>query len=503
MKKDIPDKWFYFAIITLGLYFIYRLINQSQMIFQFPLESTNDYGAHMAQLFLLVKYGFHAFVPDWYDGFKLFLFYPPGWYFFVLPLYLLVKNMLLTTYLSVLIMFGISFLAIFLFGKTQKFSISKRIIFFLLLFANAISIGNYIRLGRVSEHFALTCFIILGLTFLYYKDKKINWGYFLIFIPSYFFIIISHPSTAIIFHVFFLSFWLFRSFKEKILISLAALLTIILSSFWWYPFLTSFSPDMNRANFAVATRILEFSGPWLLTSLATFFVIAIFLFTFFLYWKSQNYSKKTFNFFSLIILLAILFVTRIIVFVPLLNKVYPDVYMFFFLFFSIYFLLKLDLNKISPLIKRLILISLIVFPILTITISEIHTPKFVKYTQLEKDNLEILSYVDGRFMIPNGYSANSHPPMYAAYGTIYLNLSTTMGVSNFGTTSLEYFDRLRDFRKFMVEKDCNSFLDTMVIMDTTDIIAYNEDCSFLNNCGLTEVKSKGEVCLYKLGEQDL
>ena len=147
MSRTIPDKWLYFPIVVLGIYFIYRLINQSQMIFQFPVETTSDYGAQMAQLYFFAKYGFHQIVPNWYNGFKLFLFYPPGWYFFVFPIYLFTKNILFATFISVLLMFLICFITLYIFGKTQGFSLTKITTFFLLLFANAIAIGNYIRLG--------------------------------------------------------------------------------------------------------------------------------------------------------------------------------------------------------------------------------------------------------------------------------------------------------------------------------------------------------------------
>jgi len=490
----IKDKWFYFPILVLGLYFIYRLINQSQMLFQFPLELTNDYGAHIGQLYFFAKYGFHQIIPDWYNGFKLFLFYPPGWYFFALPIYLITKNILFTTFISVILMFLIIFIALMIFGRTQGFSIAKRIVFFLFLFANSIAIGNYIRLGRVSELFALTCLVVLATITLYFRNKKLNWKFFVIFILFYFLIIIAHPSTAILFHVLLLSLFIIKSLKEKLMLILASVTSVTLSSFWWLPFIMNLTPELNRVNFSVARRILHFSGAMALTSYVTFLVIGILGFTFFIYWKGRKYSRKELIFFMPILITGLLFVTRIVVFIPLLNKVYPDVYMIFFLFFSIYFLLSTKIK--SSILKNLIIIGLIILPLLSVAVSEVHTPKFMEYTSLEHDTLEILPFVNGSFIFPVLYKPTSHPPMYYSYGAVYYNLSTPAGAIPFGASTSDYFMKIRSSEEYLKNKDCFNFIEIMVFINATDIITYNEHCNTLKECGLEEVKIKNEVCLF-------
>ncbi len=498
--KNIPDKWLYLTILILGAYFVYRLINQSQMIFQFPLETTNDYGAHMAQLFLLAKYGFHQIVPQWYNGFKLFLLYPPGWYFITLPFYLLSKNILATTFISVIVMFLANLVTLYIFGKNERLSLTKRVSFFLLLFANSIAIGNYIRLGRVSEHLALTCFLILAVTIFYFRKRRFDWRFFVPFIPFYALIIISHPSTAIIFHVLLFCLFLIKGFKEKIILVLASLISIALSSFWWIPFLKGLTPDLIRADFAVASRILEFSGAWALTSLASFLVIMILGLSFYFYWKSMNYSKKEFKFFLPILILGFLFVTRLIIFIPLLKKVYPDIYMFFFLFFSIYFLFKTKISRFNKVVKAVILIGLIILPLASVSVSEIHTIKFTEYTKLEKDTLELIPLVKGSLIMPILYKKTSHPPMYYAYGTIYHNLTTPVGVNNFGTATSAYFKKLSEFKPALQGKDCIKFIQLMNTMNVTDVISYNNHCKTLDLCGFEKVKIIDKVCLYYLRE---
>ena len=80
--KNIPDRWLYIPIILLAINFVYRLADQSQLLFYFPLDYTNDISSYMAQLFFLDKCGFHAFCPYWFNGFTTFQFTSPAWFFF-------------------------------------------------------------------------------------------------------------------------------------------------------------------------------------------------------------------------------------------------------------------------------------------------------------------------------------------------------------------------------------------------------------------------------------
>ncbi|MFH1972216.1 MAG: hypothetical protein ABIJ18_01930 [archaeon] len=499
---QIEDKWFYLAIFVMGGYFIYRLIDQSQMISQLPFDNVNDYMAHFAQLFFLAKYGFHQFVPHWYNGFILFLHYPPGWYFFTLPLYILTKNVLLSTYLSLIAMFFIIFVSLFIFGKTQKFSIIKRIAFFLFLMTNSICIGNYIRLGRVSEFFSLMCFVILATLLLYYRNKDIDWKFYILFIPSYFFLIISHPAITIIFHILWLSFFIVKSFKEKILFIISSLIAVIATSFWWYPFLTTLSSESNRLSFPMTARLLEiFSGPWVFTNIASFIIGTALGITFFFYWKTFRYSKKELLFFSPILILGFLFITRLIIFVPFLNRVYPDVYMFFFLFFAIFFLLKINTRVLGKFFTFIFILGLILLPLSSVFISEIHTPKFIPHGPLEDEFVEILPYVDNMFVISHVENKTSHVSPIYTYGIIYHNLSTPAGGINFGTPSVEYYDSVQnDFKTYLKAKDCQGLEDTMRFFNTTDIITYTftGDCETLQTCNLTEVRTQEMICLYRL-----
>ena len=106
MKSDkISNKWLYLPIFILGINLIIRLINQSKIIKQFPLDIVNDISAYIAELHFLNICGFHNFCPYWYNGFTSFQLSTPGWHFFTYPLYLIFNDYLKAVYTSMIIIF--------------------------------------------------------------------------------------------------------------------------------------------------------------------------------------------------------------------------------------------------------------------------------------------------------------------------------------------------------------------------------------------------------------
>lgn len=496
-KKAI--EWIFFIpSIILIIYLIYRLINQGQMMWAFPLEVTSDYGTHIAQLHFFAKYGYHAMVPDWYNGFKLFLFYPPGWYFFTLPFYKAIGNILVATYTTVLLMFAGWFATIYVFGKYEGFSKIKRIAFFSFLFANTLVIGNYVRLGRVSEQFSMVLFFIAVCISLYYRNKAFSKAAYAAISILFAGMIISHPATAFAFGIILLSILISRkSIKECVILGLSAIISALLSAFWWYPFIANLKSTLIRSDFIATERLLSFSY-WGWDSIATFAVIPIMLLLFFIYYKQIKISRKERLFFLPVLIAGMLVLTRLIVFIPLLNRVYPDIYLLIFVFFALFFLMKADLTLLKPYIRYIAVAALILAAIASIIMSEIHTSKFQHRTQLEYDTLDVMEHVEGKFYIHGSLSPTSHPPMYLSYASIYMNLTTSAGANNYGTVTNEYFNKLRELKPLMKNKDCNGFISNLVHLNTSEVIVFGDDCKTIEECGKKKVYSKGQACLFEL-----
>lgn len=498
LREKVKENWYLIPILTLGIYFIYRLIDQAQMVSNFPLDLTNDLSSLLAQLFFLAKCGFHKICPYWYNGYEVLKYYAPGWFYFALPIYLLTKNILFSAYLSLILMYVFSFIFLLILAKSQKFSITKTLLFFFLFFANPITIGNFIRLGRLHSMFAFMLLIPFFIIILYYKDKEIDKKFFLFFIPIYTLVLLSHQQEFIIFHILILSLFLVKTIREKIKLILAVLAGILLSSFWLFSFIKS-ALSANMLSIEEGKWILQFTGQWLLTNIAGIILPLILVILFYLFYTQtiQNKKTKEFIFYLPVLVLAILFLTRITAFIPVLEQIEPDAFMMFFLFISIFLFLKIKYYPVK--IKKLIPIALIILVLLSVIISVLHTPFFIKHTLLEEDTLDLLNEVEGSFMILHPISSTSYPNAYYSYAPIYLNLSTPAGWAEQAISS-EYKDSLTGLPKALEEKDCKKLLSLAKKLNLHNILTYNEDCSTLSKCGFKKISEKQsgkeKLCLY-------
>ena len=502
MTKKIEDKYLYIPLLIFGLYFIYRLIDQSNMINIFPLDKTNDIAPYLAMLYFLKQYGYHAIVPYWQNGFVLFQLYPPGWFYFVLPLYKLTNNLLLTTYISLVFMFFAILGIIFYFNK--KLSLTKKLIFFLFLFCNPISVGNFIRLSRVTELFGWMFFIFIAFLCLEYKDKTIDKKFLILFIPSYFFLMFSHPGIMVVTPVIIFSLFLVRKWKERTILALSVIIVLLASSFWWY-----FSFIKNLSNGEIGEVVITegllkfFNSQWLWTNIASFIVPFILIFSFYFYWR-ENKSKRELLFFPPILILNILFLTRLIIYIPSFNKVYPDIYMTIFLFFSLYYFLnsKFTINQ-----QKVIFVLLIIISILSISISHFKTPYYEERLQVQEDAIEILNYADGKLFVPvhyriyldNGrvYAPITDNALYD-YGIIYYNLNTSSNGQVAGSSKPDYLESYGKAVQALVDKNCKNFKDGVIDLEAEEIITFQENCEFLKECEFEEKKVIGEVCLFRV-----
>ena len=107
-SKKISNRWLYIPILILGINFIIRIINQSKIIKQFPLDTVNDVSAYIAELHFLNICGFHNFCGYWYNGFTNFQLSTPGWHFFTYPIYLVFNDYLKAIYISIILIFLLS-----------------------------------------------------------------------------------------------------------------------------------------------------------------------------------------------------------------------------------------------------------------------------------------------------------------------------------------------------------------------------------------------------------
>lgn len=493
MKSKIPDKWFYIPVILLGIYFIIRLVNQSKIISIFPLDYTNDIASYMAQLFFLGKCGFHNFCPYWYNGFITFKLTTPGWYFFTYPVYLITNNVQISAFISMILIYIIGFVLIWYFGKYFKFSKIKKISFFLFFFANAIAIGNFIRLGRLHGLLAWTIFIAFTFILLIYKDKQIDKKFFWIILP-YSLIILTHQTVTILASLSLLSLFLIKNnLKEKLKIIAVLIISLAITTFWWVPYTKVFLTTKG-ADYALTATLLIFDKNHIAQNIATFLIPVIFWVIFYFYWKSYNKSKKELLFFIIPIILSILLFTRLLYFIPILKYVYPDSYNYLLILLSIFMFFKIDFSILR--LKKLIPFLLALIVIVSIGVNIFYTPNFAEYTKLEKETITMLEKVSDPFLLIGSPSHTSYSNAYYAYAPVKLNLSTPGGWYP-ELKEKSYIDLLYSANSLLKEKNCGKLIEVIINLNATEIISFDEHCQTLKDCRFKLKEQSERVCLYE------
>ena len=492
--KDISNKWFYFLILILGVNLLIRLIDQSKLLYIFPLDFTNDISSYMASLFFLAKCGFHNFCPYWYNGFISFEGFTLGWSLFTLPLYWLTNNILSATFISIILMYITGFIFIYILGKTQKLSLTKIIAFFFFFFANAITIGNFLRLGRTVSMFAFILMIGLATLVLYYRNHKLDKKFFLFFIPLNTIILFSHQQEMVLSQFLVLSLFLIKKNREKIYIVLSSIISFLIASFWLIPFILNILKN-GALYYTEGTQTLLFNKTVILTNMASIIIPLVLLITFYFYWKDNKISKKDLLFFSPILILDILFLFRITPFIPILKNISPDPYLTFFLFFIIFYFLKTEFKNAK--IKNISILLLIIVCVTSVIITNTHTPFFEEYDPLEKEVLSIFPFVEEKYIMIGEDNVNSYDKAYYSYAAIYYNLTTAGGWYSIITTR-DYLEGYRSIFSSYKKGNCKDFTKRLKEFNVSEVIFYGYKCDEINACDLKEKKIMTNTCLYKV-----
>lgn len=486
MRKGLEDKWFWLSIILLSAYFVFRLIDQSKILWTFPIDYTNDYASHIAKIFFLDKCGLFNTCPYWYNGIDIFSNYPPGFFLFAFPIYYITKNLLYTTFIADLLIFLLGLLIINYFGKKFSMSLAKRLAFFALFWFNAASIGNYIRLGRLPEMFSWVNFTAFAFLMIYFINKKLDWR--LIFLSIFYAIIaISHQTTAILSSILFLSLFLAKKGSERLLVALSAFLGLLFSSWWWIRYLLNVNKG-SALTYVLSSWLFEFRT-LLYENIANFVIPAAGLIMFYFYIKDKK--KEEFLFFMPIIAIFILFITKLVAFIPILKYVYPDPYLYFILFFTLFFLAKAEFPNAW---RNIIIACLIILPIASVVINEVHTPYFPEYGQKQKDAASIINYIEGRFLIDSIEEGKD-----AIYNKAFYALASVKGKYGAGGWNEQFVSKNYNnlVNQRLVTRGCEKINNDLKVLNTTEIIVFDEDCDIIKNCGFIEKKKIGDACLYE------
>jgi hypothetical protein len=248
------------------------------------------------------------------------------------------------------------------------------------------------------------------------------------------------------------------------------------------------------ATYAPLRWILPSSGD--LVDIALAFIIPIILWiVFYFYWASKEKSFSEIKFFIIPLIISVLYFTRVLVFIPFLNRPHPDTYNIFFIFFIVFLFLKIKFDKLSPTFRKILIIALILIPLLGVLVSAMHTPFFVEHTQGVQDTFYLFNYVDGPFLMINNPGEVNGGAAYS-YAALYHDLHTPSGWGGVDIPE-EHMNKVRRVSNEFDERDCEGFSEASGNLNVTNIIGFGESCEILQECGLKEVRSRNTVCLFK------
>ncbi len=494
IEKEKKERLLYIPIVILLTNLVVRLIDQAKMLRYFPVDGYSfDGGSYLAQLHFLKVCGFHAFCPYWYNGFTSFSFSPPGWYFFTLPLYFLFEDVKWAGFFSMIISILAGFGIIWFLGKDTFREKQKRVLLFLFFFGNAITVGSFIRLGRFHELFAWINFLAMFFIATKYREKHLD-KRFVLLIPFYVFTILAYQSIGVLASFLLLSLFLVKRGKERIFVILTAITSIVLTSFWAYPFVRDIHQSVI-ATLKLSNLLISPGRGDFLTFLATFIIPIILLGTFYLYWNKSK-AQGGLLFFVPYILLGMLMLMRIIPFIPVLNDIRPDPFLILFTFLGTYFFFQLRFETFRKGIRSILMAILIISSIVSVSANVVHTKWFyVPDDEINKALLEIMPLVKERYLFAGNFPEYVLPKLYYAYAAIYLNMSTASG-TYFHLKDADYIDKIAKVTPTLERKDCGALKNVLNDVNTPILISIDDGCNALKKCDFIRIQEKDRVCAY-------
>lgn len=477
----IIDKIKICPIIIFSAIMIYVLAVSTYLLKYLPLRSAGDLSTHIPMIYFLKEYGFHSFVPNWYNGFTLFQFYPPLWSYFSIILYNIFGNYNLVIYASLIMIYLIGFFGIYLIGKHQKMDFINIILFFMAFFFNYITVLYVIRIGRFPELLGWALFIFFFYLIIVYKNKRL--GLFAIFLPlNYGLLMLTNVYVFMLSSILFLSLFIIKSKKEKLILIVFSIITTLITSFWWNGFLEILDGGLFRDGtyrWGISNELLSFS-----TIISTNTVILILFILVFIFYIREN--KNDFRFYLPLLILDILILSRLISFIPIFRNIPTSPYNILFLFVSIFLLLKTQNIRL----KKFIAIGFIVLSIFSLFYT-LNIELQYEYSELDKEFFYIFPNIEERFIILDD---NLHYRKLGAYATILYNLSMPAGLSEeYLPVSLE--DALNDINKRFINKDC-SFKIGLKNLNVDEIVV--KECNFAEECGFRLKYKTENLCLMEL-----
>ncbi|MFA6088458.1 MAG: 6-pyruvoyl-tetrahydropterin synthase-related protein [Candidatus Woesearchaeota archaeon] len=507
-KKQISIYFLYPLAILLFIATIFAFYNLSKTTFE--LWAPNDFAAHLAEVKFAHDFGIYGSVPYWNGGvYKVGQIYGVAYYTLGAFVYELIPNLKLSFIVTQIVLYILGFVAAFLFCKVKKYSIKRTILFYLLFFCSPISISYFLGLGSVGSLLAWPMIFFMLAVLEYFKEKKVNWWFLIIIIPySIAFLChmyISVLTTIIIgWYIFYKLYKWYdtkeNKLKEIIIMSTSALIVITITSFWWIYFIIYNNFASRLHPFKYTDIIQKFhTSPFAI--IYTFVMPLFFIIVYILTRKQLKKEEKIF--YILPLTLSILMFTRIIQFVPFLNRLgYENICLIMLLFgLILLFEKKISINK-SIYIFVLIIVMIITITSASFVTKTYYDAKMMKISNNDKNAIEIVERnikdITNLVAVYNWSDKEPVPITWTVSGyfpAVY-NITTPQDFL-WVVISDDNLDSLFNLKKNIELKDCTGIFKMMKKLNTTALLVYDMGCSEILCDNFKSIDKKENVCLYK------
>lgn len=487
------DKIFLIPIILLGVNFLYRLKDFSEIIYRFPLDITNDLTAYIADIPFFDIYGFFGNVPLWYNGFTLFNIYPPGWVLFTFPIYKITDHLMLAVFLSTIILFILGFIATWLIGKELRVSTIKRIALFVFIFANPMMIGAILKQGRLPSLMAVVLLLYLFYLCLHFKNREFNWK--AIFLPIvYALLILTHQTETILGTAFLLGLFFVKKKQEKIKLVLLMSLSILFSSFWLFHFLQA-TQETGFLQFSFSSWLIDFQSYFWNNIAGIFLSLALFI-GFYLFYKEKQ-EKEMLYFFLPVLVFNFLYLTRLALFVPVLKYIYPDPWQDFIIINLSILFVTINYAIFTKEWKKILAIGMILIACASVTYNHLHTPYMEAWDKKGEEAIALVPYInqESHFLMFNENSKELYSRAIYSYAAIYYNVSSASGWFEVNKEYSYILELNTVYRTFLNTEDCENLNTLNKKFNTTEILANGQYCKIIEDCGWDIKEVNGSSCI--------
>ena len=308
-------------------------------------------------------------------------------------------------------------------------------------------------------------------------------------------LILTHQTETVLASAFVLGLFLIKNKKEKIKLVLLMLLSIAFSSFWLVHFLKA----------TLETGFLQFGfGLWLLDWHSYFWnnlagvLLALGLFVCFYLGYKQNKELREILFFSPVLIFTFLYLTRLVIFVPILKNIYPDPWGDFITINFVVLFLSLQFTRITKKWKFFLAIALILIAILSVGYNVLKTPMMEPWTERGEEAIALIPYLDqeSHFMM---FNDDTDGTLYSraiySYAAIYYNVSSASGWFEVNK-EYSYVHSLNNlYLDFYRNGNCEDLDIFTQDFNTTQLLANGKYCEIISDCGWELTKENGDTCI--------